>query len=277
MRAQILNVSTFNSAPSRQRKRVQRPIGARGTSSQRWQLSRLQAMTIRSGQWEKPNTIEILSQTPFLEVNRVRSSAREATMDVTRRWQWQLSWLQDLTLSTRKIEYHSYRSMECDHQSENLHLMTRSYPWICNTENRRRSQQTIVSQRRVYTNSSSNLKEAQRTRKTTKAIERVRMAAMRKSTSHHPSPNLRTALPPILIIPTIPSRLKFMEKPVILTMKTKTKTKMIQPSQILRIIAAETTSCQWSLRTTKRRWLSRIGCYLNSNSNNKPNRRRREP
>jgi len=48
--------------------------------------------------------------------------------------------------------------------------MTRSYPWIGNTENRRRSHQTIVSQRIVYTHSSSNLEEARRTAKTTQAI-----------------------------------------------------------------------------------------------------------
>jgi len=59
------------------------------TRHRRWrQLSRLQATTIRSGQWEKPNMIEILSRIPFLRVNCVRSSAGEATMDETRRRQW---------------------------------------------------------------------------------------------------------------------------------------------------------------------------------------------
>jgi len=101
------------------------------------------------------------------------------------------------------------------------------------------------------------------------------MAAIRNATSEHSSLNLRKTLPAFLIIPTLPSRLKFTRKPAILTMKTKTK--MIQPSQKLRIIAAEATSCQRSPRTTKRRCLSRIGCYLNSYSNNKPNGRRREP
>jgi len=56
------------------------------TRHRRWrQLSQLQAATIRSGQWAKPNTIEILSRTSFLPVHWVRSAAREATMDETRR------------------------------------------------------------------------------------------------------------------------------------------------------------------------------------------------
>jgi len=74
---------------------------------------------------------------------------------------------------------------------------------------------------------------------------------------------------------TIPPRLKFTNKPAIL--KTKTKTKMIQPYQRARLIEAETTYCQRSPKTTKRRCLNRTGCYLNSYSNNKPNGRRREP
>ena len=101
------------------------------------------------------------------------------------------------------------------------------------------------------------------------------MAARRNATCDHSSLNLRIALAAILIIPTIPSILKSTRKPPIMTMKTKTKT--IQPSQTLRIIAAEKTSCQRPPRTTKRRYLSRIGCYLNSYSNNKPNGRNREP
>jgi len=84
----------------------------------------------------------------------------------------------------------------------------------------------------VYTDNSSNLEEARRTA-TAKAI---------------------------LIIPTIPSRLKFRRRPVILTMKMKMKTTMVQPSQKLRIIAAGTTSCHRSPRTTKMRCFSRIGC-----------------
>jgi len=76
----------------------------------------------------------------------------------------------------------------------------------------------------VYTYNSSNLEETQRTAKTTKAIG---------------------------LIPTIPPRLKFTRKPAILTIKMKTKTKMIQPYQRARIIEAETTSCQRPLRTTK--------------------------
>jgi len=76
-------------------------------------------------------------------------------------------------IRSREIDHHSYKSMERDHQSENLQSMTRSYPGIGNTENRRRSQQPIASQRIVYTYSSSNLEEARRTAKTTKAIGRV--------------------------------------------------------------------------------------------------------
>jgi len=70
-------------------------------------------------------------------------------------------------------------------------------------------------------------------------------------------------------------RLKFMRKPVILMMKKKTK--MIQPYQRARTIKAETTSCQRPPKTTKRRCLNRTGWYLNSHSNNKPNRQSRKP
>jgi len=101
------------------------------------------------------------------------------------------------------------------------------------------------------------------------------MAAIRNSTFDHSSLDLQKVLPPILIIATIPSRLKFTRKPAGLTMKTKTK--MIQPSQKLKIISAETTSCQRSPRTTKRRCFSRIGWYLGSYSNNKPNEGKGEP
>jgi len=84
-----------------------------------------------------------------------------------------------------------------------------------------------------------------------------------------------------LIVPTIQLRLKFTRMPTILTMKIKTKTKsktmMIQPSQILRKLAAVTTSCQRSPRTTKMRCSSRIGCYIHSYSNNKLNGRTRAP
>jgi len=139
-------VLSANSALWWQRRRVQRPIGTRDASPQWWQLSWLQAATVRSSQWEKPNTIEIFSWTPFPWVNWVRSSARETIMDEMRCWQWRLSWLQDSTLSTREIEYHSYKSIERDHQSENLQSMMRSYPWIGNTNNQWRSQQTFASQ-----------------------------------------------------------------------------------------------------------------------------------
>jgi len=73
-------------------------------------------------------------------------------------------------IRSREIEHHSYKSIERDHQLENLQSMTRSYPWIGNTGNRRWSQQTMPSQRIVYTYSSSDLEEARRTAKTTKAI-----------------------------------------------------------------------------------------------------------
>jgi hypothetical protein len=54
---------------------------------------------------------------------------------------------------------------------------------------------------------------------------------------------------------TIPPRLKFTRKPVILMMKMNTKTKIIQPYQSARIIEAEKTTCQRSPTTTKRRCL----------------------
>jgi hypothetical protein len=81
------------------------------------------------------------------------------------------------------------------------------------------------------------------------------MAAIRNATSNYSSLNLGKTLAAFLIIPTIPSRLKFTRKPAILTMKMKTKTKtkleIIQPFQKLRIIAAEMTSCQRPPRMTK--------------------------
>jgi hypothetical protein len=145
------------------------------TRHRRWQqLPWLQATTIRSEQWEKLNTIEILSRTPFVQVNWVRSSAWEARMDETRRRQRRRqSQAQQSTLPTREIDYHSDKSIERDHQLENIHSMTQSYPWIGNTENWRRFQLTIVSQRIMYTYNSSNVEEGWRTAKTTKAIGRV--------------------------------------------------------------------------------------------------------
>jgi hypothetical protein len=85
----------------------------------------------------------------------------------------------------------------------------------------------------VYNYNSSNLEETRRTATSTKAIG---------------------------LIPTIPSGHKFTRKPVTLKTMTNTKTKMLQPSQNLRIIATETTSCQRSARMTERRFFSRIGC-----------------
>jgi len=138
---------------------------------QRRQWSQPQAATIRSGPWEKPNTIEILSRISFLQVNSVQSSGREATMDEMRCWQSrQVSWVKDSTLSTRENDYHSHQSIEPDHQSENLQSMASSYPWIGNTENRRQSQETISSRHMVYTYNRSNLEEARRTAKPSKEI-----------------------------------------------------------------------------------------------------------
>jgi len=74
-----------------------------------------------------------------------------------------------------------------------------------------------------------------------------------------------------------PPRLKFKKKPMILEMKTQTKTKIIQPYQRARINEAEMTSYRRSPKMTKRRCLNRTGCYLNSYSNNKPNGKRTEP
>jgi hypothetical protein len=54
---------------------------------------------------------------------------------------------------------------------------------------------------------------------------------------------------------TIPPRLEFTRKPAILTMNVKTKIRIIQPYQSARIIEAETTTCQSSPTTTKRRCL----------------------
>jgi len=67
-----------------------------------------------------------------------------------------------------------------------------------------------------------------------------------------------------------------MRKPAI-SMKTKTKTKEIQPSKKSRIMVAETTSSQRSPSKTKRRFLSRIGCYLNSYWKRRLNGKTREP
>jgi len=101
------------------------------------------------------------------------------------------------------------------------------------------------------------------------------MAAIWNATSNHSSLNLRWTHPAILIISTFPSRLRFARKPAIMLMQTKMK--IIHPSRKLRIIAAESTSCQRSLGMTKRRCFSRNRCYLNYYSNNKPNGRRWEP
>jgi len=124
---------------------------------------------------------------PFLRVNWVRPSAREATMDeMCRRHGRRQSWVQDSTLLTREIEYHSYMSIERDHQSENIQSMAGSYPWIGNTENCRRSRETIPSLDIVYTYNSSNLEEASRTA-TAKSMRRVsewRREEMQLATIH---------------------------------------------------------------------------------------------
>jgi len=109
---------------------------------------------------------------PTRQFGAISSQRRYNGRDASPQWRW-LSRVQDSTLPTWGIEYHPHKSMERDHQSEILQSMTRSYSSIGNTENRRRSQQTIASQRIVYTYSSSNLDKAQKTAKTTKAIGRV--------------------------------------------------------------------------------------------------------
>jgi hypothetical protein len=50
----------------------------------------------------------------------------------------------------------------------------------------------------------------------------------------------------------LPPRLRSTRKPKIQMMKMKTKTKMIEPYQRVRIIEAETIFCERSLKTTKR-------------------------
>jgi len=157
------------------------------TRHRRWrQLSRLQDATIGSGQSEKPNTIEILSRTSFLRVNWVRSAAREATMDETRRH--------------NDHDYHEYRIRPYQQEKSNTIptsqwsaiISWRTYnQWrdltpesaIPRTERQlqvstvattffqfERSASTSIV---VYTYNSSNLEEARRTVKTTKAIGRV--------------------------------------------------------------------------------------------------------
>ena len=54
-------------------------------------------------------------------------------------------------IRSREIEHHSYKSIERDHQSENLQSMARSYPWIGDIKNRRRSWKTIASQHSATT------------------------------------------------------------------------------------------------------------------------------
>jgi len=112
----------------------------------RWgQLLWPDASTIRFTQWQKPDTTVILCWTPFLQVNCVRWSAREATMDETCRQQWRgLTTVQYLTLSTRQIENHSNKSIERDSQSENQ-SMVRSHARIGNTKNRRWSRERNAS------------------------------------------------------------------------------------------------------------------------------------
>jgi len=109
---------------------------------------------------------------PTSQLSAIRSQRSYNGRDASPQWR-RLSQEPDSTLPTREIEYHSPKSMERDHQSEILQSVTRAYPWIGNTANRRWSQQTIASQRIVYTYHSSNLEEAQSTAKTTKAIGKV--------------------------------------------------------------------------------------------------------
>jgi len=109
---------------------------------------------------------------PTSQLSAISSQRSYNGRDASRPW-WRLWQVQDSTLPTREIEYHSHKPMERDHQSGNLQSMTRSYRWISNTENRRRSQQTIANRRIVCTYSSSNLEEAWRTANTTNAIGRV--------------------------------------------------------------------------------------------------------
>jgi len=109
---------------------------------------------------------------PTSQLSAIRSQRSYNGRDASPQWR-RLSQEPDSTLPTREIEYHSPKSMERDHQSEILQSVTRAYPWIGNTANRRWSQQTIASQRIVYTYRSSNLEEARSTAKTTKAIGMV--------------------------------------------------------------------------------------------------------
>ena len=109
--------------------------------------------------------------------------------------------------------------MERDHQSENLQSMARSYPWIGNTEDRKTiaSQQvatTFLQFKRsastsivVYTYNSSNLEEARRTAKITKAIGLMPTI---------PIPGIQNRSSPIspaeAAVPTYPQRRGFLRK-----------------------------------------------------------------
>jgi len=145
------------------------------------QFSQTQAPAIWSGSWQKLNLVEMLSRTPFPRVNSMQSSSSEATMDKMHRWQWwEWSWVNDSTLSMRKVECHFYKSIKCDHQSENEQSMAQSYSCITNTVNRRRSTEMIESQHIVYTYNSSNREEAEMAIITTKAIGRVQNSGDKK-------------------------------------------------------------------------------------------------
>ena len=138
---------------------------------------------------------------PTSKLSAISSQRSYNGRDASPQWP-RLSRVQDSTLPTREIEYHSYKSMERDHQSENLQSMARSYPEsaIPRTERRlqvstaetpflqfKRSASTSIV---VFTYNSSNLEEARRTVKTTKAIGRV--SEWRRKEMQLPTIHLRT-------------------------------------------------------------------------------------
>jgi len=85
------------------------------TCHRRWrQLSRLEAATIRFSQWQKPNTIEILSPIRFLQVNWAQSSVGEPTINdaiipLNRLYEEPKAKLKD-TCESAKLRLHPFES-----------------------------------------------------------------------------------------------------------------------------------------------------------------------
>jgi len=76
---------------------------------------------MKETEYVRDNELNII---PMAQLSAISSQRRYNALDPS--LQWHESQVHDSTLSTRDIEYHSYKSIERDHQSENLQSMTQS-------------------------------------------------------------------------------------------------------------------------------------------------------